>query len=157
MLSVMASSDDASSVDTQVGVPGRSHMHRRMVCWHSGRPGHMRRRCFWQWRQQRIHRCQADTLAESMSAGGTPTCDSLLSDMWTLSHDWQLDSCATYHVTPHREWFSTFFALRQDDVHGVGDIQLQFASGSMLVLHDVQYVPDAQQSAQQSLISPFRS
>ena len=28
MLSVMASSDDATSVDTQVGVPGRSHMHR---------------------------------------------------------------------------------------------------------------------------------
>ena len=84
-----------------------------------------------------MHICQADTLAKCASASGTPTCDSWLSDTWTMSHDWQLDSCATYHVTPHREWFSTFSALRQDDVHGVGDIQLQFASGSMLVLHDV--------------------
>ena len=71
-----------------------------------------------------MHRCQADTLAESTSVVGTPTCDSSPSDTWTMSHDWQLDSCATYHVTPHREWFSTFSALRQDGVHGVGDIQL---------------------------------
>ena len=85
-------------------------------------------------------------MVESTSAVGTPTCDSLPSDTWTMSHDWQLDSSATYHVTPHREWFSTFSALRQDDVHGVGETQLQFASGSMLVLHDVQYVPDAQWS-----------
>ena len=90
-----------------------------------------------------MHRCQADTLAESTSAVGTPTCDSLPSDTWTMSHDWQLDSSAIYHVTPHREWFSTFSTLRQEGVDGVGKIHLQFASGNMLVLHDVQYVLDA--------------
>ena len=50
------------------------------------------------------------------------------------------------HITPQREWFSTFFAMRQDDIHGVGDICLQFASGSVLVLHDVHYVPNARRS-----------
>ena len=90
-----------------------------------------------------MHRCHVDTLAECTSAGGTPTCDSSLSDTWTMSHDWQLDSSAIYHVTPHREWFSTFSIVRQNVIHGVGEIRLWFASGSMLVLHDVQYVPDA--------------
>ena len=68
-----------------------------------------------------------------------------LSTDWSLSHDWQLDSYA-YHVTPRKEWFSTFSARRQEDVRGVGEIHLQFAGGGSLVLQGVRYMPDARRS-----------
>ena len=50
--------------------------------------------------------------------------------------DWVLDSGASFHVTPHREWFSTYDAARKGrvrlgndfsyDIIGVGDVQLKF-------------------------------
>ena len=85
-------------------------------------------------------------MVESTSLVGTPTCVGSPSSESTLSHDWQLDMSAMHHVTPHREWFSIFFALRQDGIHDVGDIRLQFANGSVLVLHDVHFMPNAYRS-----------
>ena len=51
-------------------------------------------------------------------------------------HDWILDSGASFHVTPHREWFTNYDAKRTGRVHlgndyaceimGVGDVQLKF-------------------------------
>ena len=51
-----------------------------------------------------------------------------------------------HHVTPHREWFSIVLVVGQDGIHGVVDINLQFASGSVLVLHEVHYMLDAYRS-----------
>ena len=33
-------------------------------------------------------------------------------ESFTLSSHWLLDSDATFHVTPHRDWFSTFSSGR---------------------------------------------
>lgn len=85
-----------------------------------------------------MHRCHAQTLAGSTSVVDTCTTIGSSSDL-TLFHEWQPDNSAICHVTPHKEWFSMFFAVRQDAVHSVRDIRLQFFSGSVLVLHDVQY------------------
>ena len=51
-------------------------------------------------------------------------------------HDWILDSGASFHVTPHREWFTNYDAKRTGRVHlgndyaceimGVGDVQIKF-------------------------------
>ena len=81
-----------------------------------------------------------------MSAVDTPMCVVSPSNESTLSHDWQCDMSAMHHVTSRTDWFSTFFALRKDGIHGVGDIRLQFSNGSVLVLHDVHYVPNAHRS-----------
>ena len=53
-----------------------------------------------------------------------------------ILHDWILDSGALFHVTPHKEWFTTYDAKRTDRVHlgkdyaceimGVGDVQFKF-------------------------------
>ena len=52
-----------------------------------------------------------------------------------IMHDWILDSGASFHVTPHKEWFSTYDASRKGKVRlkndyaceiiGVGDVQLK--------------------------------
>ena len=53
-----------------------------------------------------------------------------------VMHDWILDSRASFHVTPHKEWFTTYDAsckgrvcLGNDyacEIVGIGDVQLKF-------------------------------
>ena len=50
--------------------------------------------------------------------------------------DWIMDSGASFHVTPHREWFTRYDAKRTRrvrlgnnfacDIKGIGDIKLKF-------------------------------
>ena len=49
--------------------------------------------------------------------------------------DWIMDSGASLHVTPHREWFSNYVVTKDIvrlgngqtcDILGVGDVQLKF-------------------------------
>ena len=68
-----------------------------------------------------------------------------------MSHDWILDSGASFHVSPNREWFSTYNAGRTGlvmlgnglayDIVGVGDVQVRFKNGSTFTPHDVRHVP----------------
>lgn len=53
-----------------------------------------------------------------------------------ILHDWILDSGASFHVTPHRKWFTTYDEKRTGrvslgnnyacEIVGVGDVQLKF-------------------------------
>ena len=68
-----------------------------------------------------------------------------------MLHDWILDSGVSFHVTPHREWFTNYDAKRTGRVHlgndyaceimGVGDVQLKFQQGSSFTLKNVRHVP----------------
>ena len=73
-------------------------------------------------------------------------------------NDWVLDSGASIHVSPHREWF-TSYATTKDHVRlgneqtceilGVGDVQLKFENGTTFMLKNVHHIP----SITKSLIS----
>lgn len=140
-----------------------------MICWHCGHRGHFRRRCFRRMRQRRRQqRCDAVGLIEMTSAGAAGVIE-LMSDgdvtfasdlllKILLSHDvvlssyWLLDFGADFHVTPHREWFSTYSSgrlgcMRLDDdsacdIVGTGNVQLLLSSGVSLVLRHVRHVPN---------------
>ena len=68
-----------------------------------------------------------------------------------MLHDWILDSGASFHVTPHREWFTTYDAKRSGrvrlgndyacEIMEVGDVQLKFQQGSTFTLKNVRHVP----------------
>ena len=68
-----------------------------------------------------------------------------------VMHDWILDSGASFHVTPHKEWFTTYDASRKSrvclsndyacEIIGVGDVQLKFQHGSTFTLKNVRHVP----------------
>ena len=68
-----------------------------------------------------------------------------------IMHDWILDSRMSFHVTPHKEWFSTYDASRKGkvclvndyacEIIGVGDVQIKFQSGSTFTLKNVRHVP----------------
>ncbi|PSS08126.1 Endonuclease [Actinidia chinensis var. chinensis] len=68
------------------------------------------------------------------------------------SDEWILDSGCSYHMCPHRDWFSSFEELDGGVVlmgndnacktMGIGTIRLKMFSGTVKVLTDVRYVPD---------------
>ena len=69
----------------------------------------------------------------------------------SLAHTWLLDSGASFHVTPHREWFTRYEAKplgtirigdsRQCDVVGIGHVIVQFSDGSQILVQNVRNVP----------------
>ena len=74
----------------------------------------------------------------------------------TLSSRWLLDGDAAFHVTPCREWFSSFSSGRLGcvrltdglvyDIEGAGDVFLSLPSGASYTLRHVRYVPQLRQS-----------
>ena len=68
-----------------------------------------------------------------------------------LAHTWLLDSDASFHMTPHREWFTRYEAKPlgivrlgdsyQCDVIGIGDVVVQFSDGSQFTVQNVRHVP----------------
>ena len=67
-----------------------------------------------------------------------------------ISHTWILDSGASLHVTPHRDWFTryeeTYGAVTLGDSYtcdivGIGDITIEFSNGMHLVIEKVHHVP----------------
>ncbi|XP_057803629.1 uncharacterized protein LOC131018962 [Salvia miltiorrhiza] len=69
-----------------------------------------------------------------------------------MADDWIMDSGCSFHMSPHKEWFSNLNGgeygqvfLRNDHprkVMGVGDIRLKLADGSVKILSKVRYIPD---------------
>lgn len=74
----------------------------------------------------------------------------------TLSPQWLLDGDIAFHVTPCREWFSSFSSGRLGcvrlvdgstcNIEGAGDICLSLPSGASYMLCHVRYVPRLSQS-----------
>ena len=67
-----------------------------------------------------------------------------------VSHTWILDSGASLHVTPHRDWFISYeetigsVTLGDSyscDIVGIGDIAMVMANGVRFVIHNVRHVP----------------
>ena len=67
-----------------------------------------------------------------------------------------MDSGASFHVTPHREWFTNYDAKRTSrvqlgndyacEIMGVGDVKLKFQHGSTFILKNVRHVPNLTKS-----------
>ena len=61
--------------------------------------------------------------------------------------DWIMDSRASFHVTPHREWLTSYDAKRTGrvclgndhacEIKGVGDVKLKFQQASTFILKNV--------------------
>lgn len=66
--------------------------------------------------------------------------------------EWILDSACTYHMCPHRNWFTTFEPIRNgrsvlgfDDsqckIEGIGSIRIKMLDGTIRTLTDVRFIP----------------
>ncbi|KAL0431218.1 UNVERIFIED_CONTAM: Retrovirus-related Pol polyprotein from transposon TNT 1-94 [Sesamum radiatum] len=65
---------------------------------------------------------------------------------------WILDSECSYHITPNREWFTSYKSGNSDSVYlgddrccsivGVGDVRIKMYDGTVRTLCDVRHIPD---------------
>ncbi|KAE8657094.1 hypothetical protein F3Y22_tig00116997pilonHSYRG00993 [Hibiscus syriacus] len=78
--------------------------------------------------------------------------DMLFISTTQLTDAWILDSGCSYHITPNREWFSTYrsvnsgFVYLGDDrccnIVGIGDVRIKMYDGSVRTLSGVRHIPD---------------
>ncbi|MCO5609852.1 hypothetical protein L7F22_064084 [Adiantum nelumboides] len=68
---------------------------------------------------------------------------------------WIIDSGASFHVTPHREWFASYLPMHglvklgdshQLEILGIGDVKICMANGTQFLLKDVRHVPKLSKS-----------
>ena len=78
------------------------------------------------------------------------TPDALVAQDQGYAQNWILDSGASFHVTPHRNWFSSYASMQgivrlgdsyELDIIGIGDVKVQMHNGTTFVLQDVRHVP----------------
>jgi len=63
-----------------------------------------------------------------------------------------IDTAASYHVTPHKDFFTTYKTgdfgtvkmgnSSSSEIAGIGNVQIQTSAGNTLTLEDVRHVPD---------------
>ena len=144
---------------------GRSSM-KDIECHHCGKKGHFKRDCCTDKQEKGKEKAKEDkskssVKIEEINAVSEDEGDILLNSSLdaahmvttddVILHDWILDSGASFHVTPHREWFTTYDAKRTGrvrlgndyacEIMGVGDVQLKFQHGSTFILKNVRHVP----------------
>ena len=74
-------------------------------------------------------------------ASSTSSFDALVANDGAYAQDWMLDSGASYHVTPHREWFSTYKVVTMATydlvilIHVIVLVLGTYAVSSQMVLH----------------------
>ncbi|KAL4362615.1 hypothetical protein GQ457_04G008090 [Hibiscus cannabinus] len=69
-----------------------------------------------------------------------------------LMDPWILDSGCSYHITPNREWFSTYMPVNSGSVYlgddsccnivGIGEVRIRMYDGTVRTLCDVRHIPD---------------
>ena len=133
----------------------RSKSREKRRCYHCGKEGHLKRNCYLL-KQEKGKKVQNDdTSATALAEGGEVTCISHEVDcchVLGVDTEWIIDSGASYHCVPKREYFSTyktgnFGTIRMGNhsvsqIVGIGDICVKTSIGCTLKLKDVRHVPD---------------
>lgn len=127
-------------------------------CHHCGVEGHMKKNCY-KWLDE-----QGQSSSQPKNKGGE-TLVIIPGDVALCSnHDetclhisredteWVVDTAASYHVTPHKDYFTTYKAgdfgavkmgnSSSSGIVGIGDVQIKTSAGSTIILKDVRHVPD---------------
>jgi hypothetical protein len=132
---------------------GRSKSRRgRIICFHCGKPGHMKKECrFWKKGQKDQRPSSTNHKSSSTNEGETTVVATDGDVLFTVSvedacvytssssFDWILDSGASHHVTPCKDSFVSYNPGDYGRVHlgnnhfcsivGVGDVQIKMKDG----------------------------
>ena len=139
---------------------GRSTDGRRPTykCYHCGMEGHLKKNC------RRLQREQGQGSSQPKNNDG----DTFVTipgeiafcsiNNETCLHvsredtEWVVDTASSYHVTPHKDFFTTYKAgdfgtvkmgnSSFSEIAGIGDVKIQTNVGSTITLKDVRHVPD---------------
>jgi len=143
---------------------GRSKTRTKLICYYCGKPGHRKFECRFFKRDQQARTIHPDIIDPKKKEDGTTTAVVVTNENFFLVEDenylnvvsddciWIIDSGASFHVTPHEEFFSSYqkrdFGMVKMGNHvtskivGIGEVTLVTENGSKLVLKEVRHVPD---------------
>ena len=119
--------------------------------WYCNRPGHLKKDC---WKQKEsennnkeANQVDSGMVDEVLIVESLPICN--------ISQDadyWLLDSGASHHMSPHRNWFSSYETVNGNSVFmgnnascqtvGIGNVKIKMYDGTIKTLSDVRHVPD---------------
>ncbi|CAH9105075.1 unnamed protein product [Cuscuta epithymum] len=125
---------------------------------HCGIEGHMKKNCY----KLLEERTKSNSQAKSKGgealitiSGDVAYCtinDETCLHVSREDTEWVVDTAASYHVTPHRYYFTTYKAgdfgamkmgnSSSSEIARIGDVQIKTSSGSTITLKDVRHVPD---------------
>lgn len=148
--------------------PRSKSRSRGIICYHCNKRGHVRRDC-------RKLKKEIEEKGEGTSDAKENTAATTVGDLFFVSSDkesclcvtcqdtdWVIDSGASFHATPRRDFFTSYqsgdFGIVKmgnkdtSSIVGRGDVHLETGLGCKLVLKDVRHIPDLRLN----LISPGR-
>ena len=137
----------------------RGKSSERRKCYHCGKEGHMKRNCYAWKREQKEGKNQRKDENKNTTAAlsdedvavlffGDEECLPVTDN----EVEWIIDTAASYHVTPNKEFFTSyrpgdFGTVKMGNtsyskIVGIGDVCIQTDVGCSLTLRDVRHVPD---------------
>ncbi|KAE8674058.1 hypothetical protein F3Y22_tig00111769pilonHSYRG00329 [Hibiscus syriacus] len=132
----------------------KSRDKKTIHCYKCKEAGHMKRDCPKLKKQTDEKR---DGSSKSVNVVEDDNSDCSEGDMFSISTTqltdaWILDSGCSYHITPNREWFSTYRPVNSGSVYlgddrccnivGIGDVRIKMHDGSVRMLSGVRHIPD---------------
>ncbi|KAG8362914.1 hypothetical protein BUALT_BualtUnG0024500 [Buddleja alternifolia] len=136
---------------------GKSKFKGDFKCHYCGGPNHYERDCRKKKRDQKHgnnenKKDDKDTTAVATDGDVVIICDDACVSSSCQETDWIIDSGASYHITPHRDMFTSYTSgnfgrVRManhgvTEVIGMGNINLETDTGCRLILRDVRHIPD---------------
>ncbi|KAG8367017.1 hypothetical protein BUALT_Bualt16G0028600 [Buddleja alternifolia] len=136
---------------------GKSKFKEDFKCHYCGGPNHYERDCRNKKRDQNNgnnenKKDDKDTTAVATDGDVVIICDDACVSSSCQETDWIIDSGASYHITPHRDMFTSYTSgnfgrVRManhgvTEVIGMGNINLETDTGCRLILRDVRYIPN---------------
>ncbi|KAG8370951.1 hypothetical protein BUALT_Bualt13G0036600 [Buddleja alternifolia] len=136
---------------------GKSKFKGDFKCHYCGGPNHYERDCRKKKRDQKNgnnenKKDDKDTTAVATDGDVVIICDDACVSSSCQETDWIIDSGASYHITPHRDMFTSYTSgnfgrVRManhgvTEVIGMGNINLETDTGCRLILRDVRHIPD---------------
>ncbi|KAK9113082.1 hypothetical protein Scep_020601 [Stephania cephalantha] len=114
----------------------KSKAKKKVRCWGCGKIGHLKKEC------KGKRTADGDAL---------PALERVEN-----SNRWILDSGASFHMTPHKEWFYTYKSCNggvvymgddgECEVVGIGDVRIKMFDGCIRKISDVRHVPTLRKS-----------
>ncbi|KAL0293416.1 UNVERIFIED_CONTAM: Retrovirus-related Pol polyprotein from transposon TNT 1-94 [Sesamum radiatum] len=132
----------------------KSRGKKTIHCYKCKEPGHMKRDCPKLKKQADEKR---DDSSKSANVVQNDSSDCSDGDMLSVSTNqfmdaWILDSRCSYHITPNREWFTSYRSGNSGSVYlgddrccsivGIGDVRIKMYDGTVRTLCDVRHIPE---------------
>ncbi|KAE8715810.1 hypothetical protein F3Y22_tig00110160pilonHSYRG00625 [Hibiscus syriacus] len=132
----------------------KSRDKKTIHCYKCKEAGHMKRECL-KLKKQTDEKRDDSSKSVNMVEDDNSDCsegDMLSISTTQLTDAWILDFGCSYHITPNREWFSTYRSVYSGSVYlgddrccnivGIGDVKIKMYDGSVRTSYGVRHIPD---------------